>query len=119
MTENKKIGDRGEAIAKKYLEESGYMIVASNYRFRHLEIDIITEKDRRLIFFEVKTRAKNGVDGEDIPLTAKQAKNLKRAIRAYCLKNKNHPDSVRLDLIAITADRAAGLADLRHYQDIF
>jgi len=119
MTENKKIGDRGEAIAKEYLKKSGYKIIASNHRSGHLELDIIAEKDGRLIFFEVKTRAKNKIDSLDIPLTARQVKNLKRAILAYCLQSGNSLNSVRLDLITITADRAAGLAELKHYQDIF
>ncbi|MFA6194570.1 MAG: YraN family protein [Patescibacteria group bacterium] len=119
MTENKKIGDRGEAIAKKYLEESGYTIIASNYRFQHLELDIIAEKDGQLIFFEVKTRAKNEIDGLDIPLATRQVRNLKRAVIAYCLQSGNDLNSVRLDLITITADRAASLASLKHYKDIF
>lgn len=103
----------------RILKKSGYKIIARNYRCRRLEVDIIAAKNNRTIFFEVKTRLWNKRDGADIPLTARQTENLKRAIAAYCLKKRIPMEGTRLDLIVIFVNRATRLAELKHYKDIF
>jgi len=49
-------GKLGEQFALNWAIENGYHIRALNWRYGHLEIDMIAEKDQRLHFFEVKTR---------------------------------------------------------------
>lgn len=115
---NKIIGNWGEALAKEYLRRHHYKITATNYRTGRLEIDLIARSGRQLIFIEVKTRRKTAASLADNPLTAKQIKNLKRAIIAYCLKNRVSLDAVRLDLIIIIADRERQSAQLKHYRDV-
>lgn len=119
MIRTKEIGSRGEAIAKEYLEKTGHRIIAANHRVRRLEIDLIAEHGRQLIFLEVKTRFKSESDKDDIPLSGRQIKNLKRAIVDYCLKERIRSDRIRLDLITIFVNRATDMASLRHYRDIF
>lgn len=119
MTKTKLLGNRGEKLARTYLEKSGHEIAAVNYRCQRLEIDIVAKKDGRLIFFEIKTRTQDNGDAEETPLTAGQARNLKRAMIAYCLENKHDLNMIRLDLIVIMLNKATGLASLRHYKDIF
>jgi putative endonuclease len=119
MTNIKQTGNRGEHIAQEYLEKSGYKIIARNYRWERLELDIITLKNNHLIFFEIKTRFQNKEDGAAIPLAARQVKNLKRAIINYCLKKRASAEEARLDLIVITVNRTTRLAELKHYKNIF
>ncbi len=119
MVKTRLLGDRGETIAKKYLEGSGYEIIVANYRWRRLEIDIIAKKEEYLIFLEIKTRTKNVNDVDETPLASRQTKNLKRAMMEYCFKNGHDLDLTRLDLIVIILDSATGLASLRHYKDVF
>jgi len=118
MIKTKKIGRRGEAIALEYLEKAGYKIIALNYRSGHLEIDIIAQKDGRLIFLEVKTRFQNKADKNEIPVSGRQVKNLKRAINDYCSKNRVSLARAHLDLIVISVNRTTRLARLKHYPDI-
>lgn len=118
-TANKNLGNRGEEEAKKYLKRHGYKIIENNYRFGHLEIDLIARQNNQLIFIEVKTRIKTTDSLNDNPLTKWQINNLKRAITAYCYKNHADFDLVRLDLIIILVNQSKKTAELKHYRDIF
>ena len=58
MATTKKLrGDFGEAYTAEYLRQQGYDIVASQFRCRMGEIDLIARKDGILCFVEVKTRS--------------------------------------------------------------
>ena len=50
----KNLGDFGESIAAKFLEDKGYEIVATNYRCRYGEIDIVAWDNNQLVFVEVR-----------------------------------------------------------------
>lgn len=57
MDERKRRGDRGEAAVAAYLRRRRYRLVASQYRCRFGEIDLIARSpDGILCFIEVKTR---------------------------------------------------------------
>lgn len=56
MNPKKLRGDWGEAYTAAYLRRQGYAIVASQFRCRMGEIDLIARKDGVLCFVEVKTR---------------------------------------------------------------
>jgi putative endonuclease len=54
---NKEIGIFGENRAISHLIELGFEILHRNWRYKHLEIDIIASKDNLLHIIEVKTRS--------------------------------------------------------------
>ena len=64
MTETKdgrkRLGTEGETVARAYLEQHGWRIVAMNFRCSAGEMDVIAEEPTRpdptLVFLEVKTR---------------------------------------------------------------
>jgi putative endonuclease len=122
MAFRKELGNRGEALARRYLEQNGYKIIAANFRIGRNEFDLIAQYKGKTIFFEIKTRLKtegsekeNGTDC----FSANQAQGLKRAINAYCLKNRLSGEKIRLDLIIISVNSEKGRADLKHYKNIF
>ena len=49
-------GAWGEALAAQYLQKKRYRVVATNYRSRFGEIDLIVENRKYLVFVEVKLR---------------------------------------------------------------
>ena len=59
MKSSKLTGAWGEALAAEYLRKKRYKIVASGYRSRFGEIDLIVSNRKFLVFVEVKLR-KNG-----------------------------------------------------------
>ncbi len=80
-------GNESEALATKYLEDLGYIIVERNFYARKLgEIDIIAQKDDILHFIEVKS-AKADFD----PVYNLTASKLRKVINSthYYLKAKN------------------------------
>ena len=44
--ENKKTGNQGEYLARKYLEEKGYEIIETNFYCRFGEVDIIAKNKK-------------------------------------------------------------------------
>ncbi|HEX7320966.1 MAG TPA: YraN family protein [bacterium] len=52
----KKIGDRGELLARKFFTDKSYIVVARNFRCRYGEIDLVLRKDKSFRFVEVKFR---------------------------------------------------------------
>lgn len=53
---NYQTGKVGELLAKKYLLKKEYQIIASNFRTRFGEIDLIANKGKSLAFIEVKLK---------------------------------------------------------------
>lgn len=55
-TENRKLGDKGEKFAAKFLKKNKYKILKRNFTQKTGEIDIIAENTEYIVFVEVKTR---------------------------------------------------------------
>lgn len=112
--DKKIIGNWGERVAKKYLENKGYTILETNWRNGHKEMDIIAFKEV-VVGFEVKTRTNLGP-----PFTvlgANQVSRLRLVLQEYCRLHHFKYQQTRLDLIIIEAkDRRA--IRLKHYLDI-
>lgn len=53
---SKALGDRGEQIAREYLEGKGYKILDVNFRNKIGELDIVAKEAGCVVFVEVKTR---------------------------------------------------------------
>ncbi len=50
------LGAWGEMLAAEYLRKKHYQVIATNYRCRFGEIDLIVSNKRYLVFVEVKLR---------------------------------------------------------------
>ena len=56
MAEHNIIGNIGEEVACEMMRKKGFRIVETNWRFGHLEMDIIAVSRKEIAFVEVKTR---------------------------------------------------------------
>ena len=97
----KEIGNMGEYIASKYLENLKYEIIKRNYYTRFGEIDIIAKKENEIIFVEVKTRCNNlfGSPAESINNTKK--KHIYKSAKYFLYKTKQEKSFTRVDVIEI------------------
>lgn len=56
MARNNIVGSWGESLAADYLRKKHYRLLATNYRCRYGEIDLIVSNRKYLVFVEVKLR---------------------------------------------------------------
>lgn len=98
----KRTGAFGEDLAEKFLKKNGYEIIARNYKYGHLEIDIIAKKDKIISFVEVKTRRSHSYGpGEEAVNDTKQG-HIKKVAEDFITKHVNSDSfDFRFDVIVI------------------
>lgn len=93
-------GKKGEQIAKEFLIEKGYEFLSANYRFQHLEIDLIFQDKDTLVIVEVKTRNTSEYGAPYEAVTRRKQGQLIKAANYYVLQEDIHHDT-RFDIISI------------------
>ncbi len=94
-------GYRGEKLCAFYLRVKGYKILAHRYRTPWGEIDIIAQKQKTLIFIEIKTRKdyQSGVES----LQPKQQQRIQDAALYYLShfprRNDSYLPACRFDVL--------------------
>ncbi|MFT2010789.1 YraN family protein [Pontibacter sp. 13R65] len=94
-------GNKGEATAASYLIEKGYQLCCRNFRYKRAEVDIIAQKDKVLVFVEVKTRGSDKFGFPEEAVSAKKEAMLLAAAEEYIHQTDWHHD-IRFDIISIT-----------------
>ncbi|CZT55604.1 hypothetical protein BN3661_00684 [Eubacteriaceae bacterium CHKCI005] len=106
----------GEQIATILLEKKGYAIVDRRYRTRWGEIDIIAQKERYLVFVEVKTRSLSAITAPKEWVDAAKQRHIVKTASLYWMEHG--PDlQPRFDVVEIvlTGDRPL----VRHIENAF
>lgn len=93
-------GKTGENLAGQYLLENHFLVVETNWRFSHYEIDIIASKGKILHFVEVKTRRSKGFGPPELKVDVSKLAKLKAAASEYLFQNP-HWHHIQFDIIAI------------------
>lgn len=114
---NLKTGKLGEDMAENFLKRKGYQIIARNFKTKYSEIDLIAEKDKVLIFVEVKTRAGDGFGSPEEAINQEKRKRLKRAAQAFVAFH-HWEGSSRIDAICIVLDKEGEITQFRHHENI-
>lgn len=116
MAQHNETGKQGEAAAVRFLQENGYEIIATNYRYQHAEIDLIAKKGKLLVFVEVKTRSnlRYGQPEEFVSYT--KAKLVMKAAEHYVFAHDWLHD-IRFDIVAVTL--AGANLRINHIEDTF
>lgn len=103
-TYRRRLGDRGEKLARAFLISKGYKIIETNYRIREGEIDIVAQKDDCLVFVEVRTRRGNQFGTPEESLTETKQERLEALAQIYIQSHENLPTQWRVDVVAIELD---------------
>lgn len=123
----KEIGNIGEAIAIKYLEQKGYRILDTNFQntlgYRVGELDIVAQekKTKEIVFVEVKTRRMGswGSENPELAITRAKYQKLVLIIGRYLRQRKLEDAPHRLDAIAVELDTDSRKAKLKHLKYIY
>ena len=95
------LGQRGEDYAAQYLINQGYAIVARNWHCRWGEIDLVTEKDGKLIFVEVRTRRGDRLGTPEESITPAKRARLIAAAQTYLDEHGQTDRDWCIDVVAI------------------
>ncbi len=127
-TPKRRIGDIGERVASKYLENIGFLVLTKNYLKPWGEIDIVAKQGSKLHFIEVKTvsheprlwrgEAKEALRPEE-NMHKRKILRLHRAIQTYLLEHKI-PEKVewQIDLACIYLDFSTRRATVKWFENV-
>lgn len=106
------LGKSGEELALALLEESGYRILARNYKTKLGEIDIVAYDKDTICFVEVKTRHsdKHGLPQEAI--SGFKQRQISKTALIYLKKNHLLDKKARFDVVSIIYSENASKLDL-------
>ena len=109
------IGIIGESEATKMLEKKGFRILERNWRMGHLEVDLIAENKKEIVFVEVKARTciLNGKMPEENVDEIKM-RRITAAANVY-LKYHKIEKQPRFDVVGILVDRNTNEITYRNY----
>ena len=129
-SKSQQIGEIGENVAVKFLVKLGFAIIERNYTKKWGEIDIVTEKDKKIHFIEVKSvqrdmsvfpfigQGSNDYRAED-NMHPWKLKRLSRTIQTYLISRKIPEDMEwQLDLLVVYLDLKNKKAKVKVENDI-
>lgn len=102
--------NRGERIAARHYRLRGYRILGANVRSGGHELDLVARRGRRLVFVEVKERAREEYGGAVGAVDREKRRRVRRAAAAWL---QAHPETaaleVRFEVAAVTRGRVERL----------
>ena len=87
--------NRGERLAARHYRLRGYRIVDANARAGGHELDLVVRRGRRLVFVEVKERARDGYGGAVGAVDREKRRRVRRAAASWL---QAHPETAELEI---------------------
>lgn len=102
-TQNRKLGDLGEAVAAKFLIQKGFRLLDRNVHAPGGELDLIMRERDEFVFVEVKTRKSHTFGFAAESFTPQKVQRMLAAIEHYFLVRKKLDDIpvFRIDFVAV------------------
>ncbi len=116
MAYHNELGKLGEQLAVDYLSRNGFTILERNFIYDKAELDIIAQKDKKVIVVEVKTRNSAFFGDPQDFVTKAKIKLMVKAANEYVLTN-NIDLEVRFDIIAILKNQH--IEKIEHFENAF
>jgi len=120
MGRNNIVGAWGEAVAAAYLKKKHYKLVASGYRCRFGEIDLIVSNKKYLVFVEVKLRKSDRFASAYEHVDFYKQNRLRSTAQIYLAENPTDLQP-RFDVIEIYAPEGTLTRnpEIHHMEDAF
>ena len=118
MSQHNEVGKIGEDLARKFLEKQGYKIIEQNYKTRYAEIDLVAEKEKKLVFVEVRTKIGENFGTPEETINKQKLWKILQNAKAY-LAIKKWKGYCRIDAICIVLKPNFSIERLNHYENIY
>ena len=110
------LGRAGEALARRHLEALGYVCIATNWRCRVGELDLVMRDGDCIVFVEVKTRRGEETGRAEEGVTEGQAQRVLASAEWFLAERPDLADLVwRIDVVAITLNRRGVVVRVTHW----
>jgi putative endonuclease len=111
MPSKSALGREGESRAVAALEAKGMTIVARNFRSRFGEIDIIALENDVIVFVEVKSWGRYGLEDLRLVINAKKQRRIIETAKYFLLEHRKYNGmSIRFDVLFISPNDIVHLA---------
>ena len=115
----KSIGTAGEAFVARYLRKKGYTLLASQWRCRFGELDIVARDKRGTIcFVEVKLRSEGAIGLPREFVDSRKQARLRTAAAAY-LSTHELDAPARFDVAEVYTDQEHRVIRVEYLEDAF
>ncbi len=104
-TPRTKLGDWGEELAVRFLEERGYKVISTKYRCAYGEVDIVAMDGEELVFVEVRTRSPGNFGTPEESVSAHKLRRLMATCQDYLQKSGQEAVNWRVDLISVRLEK--------------
>ena len=98
---NQELGQIGEELAVRELEDRGYAILARRYRTKLGEIDVVARDGLTLVFVEVKARAGDDFGGGAAAVTRWKQRRLTLMALDYLARHRLEERPCRFDVVTV------------------
>jgi len=110
-SESPDLGARGETLAYWYLRQTGYTVVARNWRARSGagELDLVGWEGPILAFVEVKTRTSEAAGPPEEAVSQNKQERVIKAAKEYLRQLRRKPVRCRFDVVSVSLHPEKGL----------
>ena len=112
----KKRGQLAENHAVLFLKNRGYSVIAQNWKVKIGELDIIAQKDKILVFIEVKALTTEEYYPED-HVDYRKSRKLVQLAELFLAKHPVSSYDYRIDVIAVQLNLQTRRLSIRHYKN--
>jgi len=117
----RRLGQRAEKDAARFLKGKGYTILQRNFRLTDGEIDLVAFKDGVVAFVEVRSRTEpTDLDPLETVTHAKRQRIVRAAHHYAAFHSLSREDvTLRFDVAAVRYGPDGRLAEVQHVEDAF
>jgi putative endonuclease len=111
------VGEYGERLAVRHLEQHGFAVLARRWRCARGEIDVVAVDDRCLVVVEVKTRRSVHAGAPEEAVTHTKLGRLRLLTSLWLSQQEVSWPDVRIDVVTVLLPKA-GSARIEHLRGV-
>ena len=112
------VGAYGERVAVRWLEDEGYVVLATNWRCRAGELDVVAIRGGVVVFVEVKCRRSDTFGVPALAVTPAKIERLRAAAALWLAEHGFADAAVRFDVVSVVRP-LQGAAVVEHVEGAF